>query len=577
MARNTEGSFPPTFRIFAIGSGGLNVTISGLTIAFGNDIDSGGAILNPSGGSVLLQSCVLSKNSAGFGGGGVMNHGNMTVESCAISENRAGGLGNSVGGGGIYSDGSLTVANSLVANNFVTSFHSSTGQESGGGIYSSGSLLVSNSTISANTLAGGFATGGGMFVDGGTGMVENVTVSGNDKAGISIANAQLQMRNSIVAGTRPVFPGSGPGNDLAGAVTSLGYNLIGNVSAATIMPTVGDQMGTAANPLDPVLGSLQDNGGPTATHALLPGSPAIDKGIGSDGVTTDQRGSGFPRTFDDPDNPNAQGGDGTDIGAYEVQTTTVQPGRLTNIATRARIETGDNVLIGGFIVTGTQPKKVLIRAIGPSLPIAGRLENPTLELWGPTGLMETNDDWVDSPREQEILDTTIAPSNDFESAILVNLPSAGSAYTAIVRGVNNTAGIGLMEVYDLDASVNSRLANISSRSFVQTGDNVMIGGVIARGQDTARVIIRALGPSTGVPGALANPILELRDENGALVQTNDNWRSDQEAEIAATGLPPGNDLESAIVRSLAPANHTAIVRGVGNSIGVGLVEVYRLP
>lgn len=574
VARNTQGSFPPTFRIFAIGGGGLNVTISGLTIAFGSHNDSGGGILNPSGSSVLLETCVLNGNSAGFGGGGVMSHGNMTVAACAISNNHAGGLGNSVGGGGIYSDGSLTVVNSLVANNFLTSFHSSTGHESGGGIYSSGSLFVSNSTISANTMAGGFAVGGGMFINGGSGMVENVTVSDNDRTGVSVANAQIQLGNSIVAGNRSV---SGPGNDIVGPFKSMGYNLIGNASSATVTPTTGDQMGTAANPLDPVLGPLQDNGGPTATHALFPGSPAIDKGIAFGGVITDQRGSGFSRTFDDPDNPNAQDGDGTDIGAYEVQTTTVQPGRLTNIATRARIETGDNVLIGGFIVTGTQTKKVLIRAIGPSLPIAGRLENPTLELWGPAGLMETNDDWVDSPRRQQIEETTIAPSNDFESAILVDLPSAGSAYTAIVRGTNGTAGIGLVEVYDLDASANSRLANISSRSLVQTGDNVMIGGVIARGQDFARVIIRALGPSTGVPGALANPILELRDENGALVQANDNWRSDQETEIAATGLPPANDLESAMVRNLAPANYTAIVRGVGDTTGVGLVEVYRLP
>ncbi|HSP46245.1 MAG TPA: choice-of-anchor Q domain-containing protein, partial [Chthoniobacterales bacterium] len=429
-----------------------------------------------------------------------------------------------------------------------------------------------NTTISANTLAGGFGVGGGIFVNGGTAMVENVTVFGNSNAGISISNAQVQMRNSIVAGN-PFFPGY---RDISGAVTSLGYNLIGDNSSATITPATGDQIGTATNRLDPMLGPLQDNGGPTLTHALLPGSPAIDKGIGSDGVTTDQRGPGFPRTFDDPNNPNAHGGDGTDIGAFEVQTTTVQAGRMTNIATRVRVETGDNVLIGGFIITGTQPKKVLIRAIGPSLAIVGRLENPTLELFGPNGLIESNDDWVNSPTKQQIMDTTIPPSNDFESAILVDLPAEKNGYTAIVRGVNNTKGIGLVEVYDLDDSVNSRLANISSRGFVQTGDNVMIGGVIARGQDSSKVIIRALGPSTGLTGALANPTLELRDQNGSLLQANDNWRSDQETEIQATTIPPPNDLESAIVRNLAPANYTAILRGVGNSTGIGLLEVYRL-
>jgi hypothetical protein len=175
------------------------------------------------------------------------------------------------------------------------------------------------------------------------------------------------------------------------------------------------------------------------------------------------------------------------------------------------------------------------------------------------------------------METTIPPTNDFESAILADLPAATSGYTAVVRGLNNMTGIGLVEVYDLDDLVDSRLANISARGFVQTGDNVMIGGVIVRGQTSARVLIRALGPSTGLAAALANPTLELRDQNGVVLQANDNWRTDQESEIAATNIAPSNDLEAAILRDLAPANYTAIVRGVGDNVGIGLVEVYRLP
>ena len=142
--------------------------------------------------------------------------------------------------------------------------------------------------------------------------------------------------------------------------------------------------------------------------------------------------------------------------------------------------------------------------------------------------------------------------------------------------MNNGTGIGLVEAYDLDQAVDSKLANISTRGFVQTGDNVLIGGLIVLGQNPLRVIVRAIGPSLPVPGALGDPTLELRDGNGALIAANDNWRSDQEAEIIATTIPPTNDLESAIVRDLAPAAYTAIVRGVNNTTGVALVEVYGL-
>jgi hypothetical protein len=253
------------------------------------------------------------------------------------------------------------------------------------------------------------------------------------------------------------------------------------------------------------------------------------------------------------------------------------PAVLGNISTRLRVDTGDNALIGGFIITGTQSKKVMLRAIGPSLPLSGALANPVLELYSGQTLLASNDNWKDAPNKQEIIDTTIPPSNDLESAIVTTLPAGNAAYTAIVRGVNNGTGVGLVEAYDLDRNVDSKLANISTRGFVQTGDNVLIGGLIVLGQDPLKVIARAIGPSLPVAGKLLDPTLELRDGNGGLLQVNDNWRSDQEAEIIATTVPPSDDAESAIVRTLPPGNYTAIVRGVNATTGIGLVEVYALP
>jgi len=256
------------------------------------------------------------------------------------------------------------------------------------------------------------------------------------------------------------------------------------------------------------------------------------------------------------------------------------PATLGNISTRLRVETGDNALIGGFIVTGTQPKKVIVRAIGPSLgtTFPDRLADPTLELRNAAGaLLASNDNWR-STQQAEIIATGVPPSDDAESAIVATLPANNAGYTAIVRGANNATGIGVVEAYDLDRTVNSKLANISTRGSVQTGNNVLIAGTIVLGQAAQRVIVRALGPSLGVAGSMADPTLELRNASGTVLASNDNWRSTQEAEIIATGIPPTNDMESAIVTTL-PANnaaYTAIVRGANNMTGIAVVEVYAL-
>ena len=256
------------------------------------------------------------------------------------------------------------------------------------------------------------------------------------------------------------------------------------------------------------------------------------------------------------------------------------PSQLLNIATRMRVQTGDNVLIGGFIITGTDPKRVIIRGIGPSLSslFTGALADPTLELFQGSTSLAMNDNWR-TDQEAEIVATGIPPTNDLESAIVRTL-TPGS-YTAILRGKNDTTGIGVVEAYDLDRAANSRLANIATRGFVETGDNVMIGGLIIGPADggSARVVVRAIGPSlgnVGISGALQDPTLDLVDSNGVIIRSNNNWRDSQEAEIIATGLAPTDDRESALVQIVAPGSYTAIVRGVGTLTGVALVEVYQL-
>lgn len=248
---------------------------------------------------------------------------------------------------------------------------------------------------------------------------------------------------------------------------------------------------------------------------------------------------------------------------------------FANISTRLKVEKGDKVLIGGFIVAGGGSKRILLRAPGPSVPLPDTLVDPVLELYNDAGkLIASNDSWQDAPNKQEIIDTTLAPTKTAEPAILTRV--APGAYTAVVRGANSSTGVALVEVYDLEAGSDSRLANISTRGLVQTDDNVLIGGLILSGTDARKVLVRAIGPSLTVPGALADPTLELRDGNGGLLASNDNWRTSQETEIVNTTIPPSHNSESAAVQMLPPGRYTAIVRGVNRGTGVALVEAYAL-
>jgi uncharacterized protein GlcG (DUF336 family) len=271
--------------------------------------------------------------------------------------------------------------------------------------------------------------------------------------------------------------------------------------------------------------------------------------------------------------------DGTD-GSVETPPFTVAE-KLANISTRVMAGTGDNQLIGGFIVTGNAPKKVIVRAIGPSLSqfgIGGALADPTLELHDQTGaVIAANDNWKDSQRN-EIEASGIPPTRDEESAIVRTL--APGSYTAMAGGKNGGTGIALVEVYDLSPTSDSTLGNISTRGAVGPQSDVMIGGFIIGGTSgNTRVLVRSVGPSlasAGISNAMADPTLDLRDSNGTLIVANDNWRDGPEAEIEATKLAPSDDREAAIVTTLPSGPYTAIIREKNGGSGIGLFEVYNL-
>jgi CSLREA domain-containing protein len=567
-------------------------------------VSNGGGIYNDTG-IVNISGTTFHETNTHNNGGGVYNQsGTVNITNCYFVSNNALGSNGTVAMGAAIanSTGKVNVTNSLVNACFgdkgsVVNF------------FSGGVISLANCTLTANVAQAG---GGAITATDGTVNLSNCTIVGNSisnapnggAGGISVSvPGVVNVKSTLIA--KNTATGFNVWPEVSGTFASKGFNLVGDASGSNgsfNAPTDHTGPSGGGTPLDAKIdpNGLQNNGGPTQTIALLFGSPAIDNGItGIDPITggpltTDQRGNGFSRTFNDPNITNAS--DGTDIGAFEVQTAAPPPPtptatptptaapKLVELSTRMAVQTGDNVLFGGFIVSGNQPKKVIIRAIGPSLTnfgVQGALTDPTLQLFSGSTPLDSNDNWMDSPDKQAIIDSSVAPSDSRESAILKTLP-AGASYTAILRGANNTAGIGVVEVYDLDTAADSTLANISSRGFVQTGDNVMFAGVYVGGTSPLKVIIRALGPSLsgfGVQGALANPALELHDANATTIEANDNWvDSSNKQAILDSGIPPSNDLESAIVRTLSPGPpYTAIVRGVSNTTGVAVVEIYALP
>ena len=596
-ARSLAVSGNNSIRVFTFGSGtssvsGLNI-INGRILGAANSDVAGGGASNAAGATLAFFDCEFSGNfvqggdssvvngTGGHGfGGAIDNNGTLTLDRCTFSNNATkggvggpgstavnglprGGLGGSGDGGAIFNEiaGNLTINNSTFSGNFGSggkggvsqNFIGGAGGDGVAGVFDEGTTTITGCTFNGNSGLGG--VGGNGSGPGFTGA-SGVGVGG-------LETNTTTVKSTIIAGNGGVG-GANSSKDVDGPVTSGGYNLIGSADHSSGFGATGDQSGTDAAQVNAVLGSLQNNGGKTDTLALLTNSPAINTSNVSVAPARDQRNyvrSGTP-----------------DKGAFEFGGEI--PVTLANISTRAFVQTGDNVMIGGFIVTGTGAKKVIIRAIGPSLSnfgITNPLQNPTLELHDGSGVIATNDNWGDATNHQDISNSGLAPSNSLESAILTTLNPG--AYTAIVRGVSNGTGIALVECYDLDRTVGSKLGNISARSLVLTGDNIMIGGFIVTGPDSDNVIVRAIGPSLsglGVANAMQDPMLELHDGNGVTIATNDNWKDTQQAQIQAAGVAPSNDAESAIVQTLAPGGYTAIVRGKNNTTGVALIEVYGL-
>jgi hypothetical protein len=244
------------------------------------------------------------------------------------------------------------------------------------------------------------------------------------------------------------------------------------------------------------------------------------------------------------------------------------------------VQTGDNILIGGLIITGTDQKRVAFRALGPSTGVAGFLADPMLELHDANGVLTTNDDWQSSSQSDvdEIQSKGLAPGDSHESVIVRTLDPG--SYTAVVRGKNNGTGIALVDAYDLTAANNSKMANLSCRGFVEAGDRILIGGFITGNRiGNSNILVRVTGPSLAglVPTPLSDPYLELHDINGNTINTNDNWQDTQKTEIQNTGIPPTNPKESAILTTLAPGNYTVIVQGVNGATGNAVYEVYNVP
>jgi len=418
-------------------------------------------------GTMIITGCTISNNSEGEGqgGGGVLNeNGTMTIKGCTISNNSAhrSGIDSFTShGGGIWNDsGSLIITNSTISGNTCSAYNGdplfpAATTALGGGVDTSGSMTITNCTISDNSaVAGGisnFDTGyGGGISNSGDLQITSSTIAHNSASGDDFGvgggingngfeptrtDSSIIALNTASTGGPDYFSGRL-------VLLSTGYNIIGNNADAVINSQPTDQIGTPASPIDPLLGPLADNGGLTLTHALQSGSPAIDRGDPA-APPQDQRGysrAGVP-----------------DVGAFEFDGEA--PSILGNISTRAFVQTEDNVMIGGFIVQGNTPKRVILRAIGPELTqfgVPNVLADPTLELHDSTGaLIASNDNWmttiiggiITSDQVQDIRDSGHAPTDPSESAIIATLPPGN--YTAIVRGVNETTGVSLVEVYDL--------------------------------------------------------------------------------------------------------------------------------
>ena len=360
------------------------------------------------------------------------------------------------------------------------------------------------------------------------------------------------------------------------AAETRGASMPVTLPATVILPVITSPTSATGTQGQLFTYQITATGNPTSFGASgLPGGLSVNASSGVISGTPTQPVTAAATIF-------AANGSGTASQPLSITIVPAPPGpaKLINISTRGVVSTGDAVMIGGFAIRGTQPKRVLIRAVGPSLTAQGVpnvLADPTMSLHGAGQTLAANDDWTLSADQQAIIASGFAPSDPKEPAIVRTLDPGN--YTAIVRGAFASTGIGLVEVYDLDQSSGSKLINISTRGLVSTGDAVMIGGFAVRGGQPKRVLIRAVGPSLtdqGVPNVLLDPTMSLHG-GGQTLATNDDWNlsTDQQA-IIASGFAPSDPKEPAIVRTLDPGDYTAIVRGTSGSTGIGLVEVYEL-
>ncbi|MEN3369511.1 MAG: hypothetical protein V7609_1654 [Verrucomicrobiota bacterium] len=307
--------------------------------------------------------------------------------------------------------------------------------------------------------------------------------------------------------------------------------------------------------------------------------------LGSTSVTTDANGdAAFTANFPVP-NANVRINATATSASGDTSQFFLNAPRFKNISTRGRIETGDNIVIGGFILS--EGASIAVRALGPSLAgqlVPDPLLDPVLEVYRGNELVVQNDNWSDDATSARSLQSYgLAPNHPKEAAVARTL--TGGTYTVVVRGKNNTTGAALVEVYELsEASISGtavNLPNISTRGLVQTGDNALIGGItLGSGEMTTRVVARGIGPSLAnarIANPLPDPTIELRDSDGILLAANDDWKDTQQTVLESTGLAPNNPAESAVLVRLGPGQYTAIVRGKSGSTGVGLVELYRLP
>ena len=429
---------------------------------------------------------------------------------------------------------------------------------------SSGPTFTPPSAFTNNTIVVDMTIGEGALVHviGGT----TITPDATNQASIAVSGTFSANQGDLFSGaynfaadlnlTTPVT------YTLTGMATVLGVP-VEFTTNGTLMPGLHQYQGTFQAP---IAFPAADSGDFSATLVLDFGSAgAIATAPGTLNLTIDQ----------------------VDVKLDPIPASVQGPSLSQNISTRANVGTGDDVVIGGFIITGTNPKMVVLRGIGPSLGVSGvtgLLADPFIELHDSSGaVIASNDNWMQlsSTDQTTLSDNNLTPPDETESALVETLDPG--AYTVILSGVNNTTGVGLVEAYDIDGGTPaSKLANISTRGFVETDQNVMIGGFIlgGGGGGFSTVIVRGIGPSLvskGITDALADPVVDLHNANGDIIDSNDNWMDNPNMQMVIdAGLAPADPNEAALYEILPAGSYTAVLSGVGATTGVGLVESYNI-